>query len=206
MSAPTASERTYLALGDSYTIGEGVPEADRWGVLLAELLREHGVSVATPSTIARTGWTTSELSQAVTEANLQQKYDMVSLLIGVNNQYRGQPVERFRVEFEQLLNTAIAIANQEAEHVLVLSIPDWGITPFAAGRDRARIAAEIDAFNQEAQAACHRAGITFILITPLTRAHGSDKEFLAADGLHYARKMHLEWARLALPAALEILR
>ncbi|MFT2010930.1 SGNH/GDSL hydrolase family protein [Pontibacter sp. 13R65] len=206
VSSDSKLEFTYLALGDSYTIGEGVPEADRWGVLLAELLRERGVAVSNPETIARTGWTTSELAAAISEAALSEQYDLVSLLIGVNNQYRGQPLESYRTEFAGLLQTAIELARQQQGHVLVLSIPDWGITPFAHDRNQQQISEEIDAFNQVARQECENAEVTYIDITPLTRAHGSDPTYLAADGLHYAREMHLEWAKLALPAAQRILR
>ena len=197
---------TFLALGDSYTIGEGVPEADRWGVQLANLLREGGAAVASPQIIARTGWTTSELAAAIAEANLSETFDLVTLLIGVNNQYRGKPLSTYRTEFADLLQTVLGFAKHDPAHVVVLSIPDWGVTPFAQGRDRQRIAEEIDAFNEVAKEECGKAGVTFIDITPVTRTYGSDVTYLAPDGLHYAGKMHLEWARLALPYAQQLLK
>ena len=204
-SAGSGSELTFLALGDSYTIGEGVPEPDRWGMLLAGLLRDGGIAVTDPLTIAQTGWTTSELATAIAEAHLQQTFDLVSLLIGVNNQYRGQPLATFQNEFVELLNAAIRFANYKPTHVLVLSIPDWGATPFAEGRNRLQIAKEIDTFNQKARSETEKAGARFTNITPLTRTHGSDPAYLAPDGLHYAGNMHLQWAKLALPLAQEIL-
>jgi len=201
-----ATTYTYLALGDSYTIGESVPEADQWGVQLAALLRNEGVNVSNPTTIARTGWTTSELAEAITAANLTHAFDLVSLLIGVNNQYRGQSIETYRSEFKELLQTSVRLAKGNPAHVIVLSIPDWGVTPFAQGRDRQRIAAEIDAFNAVAEEEAQKTGVTFINITPLTRKYGNNAVYLASDGLHYAGKMHREWALLALPKAQKILK
>lgn len=204
---PAATAKyTYLALGDSYTIGQSVPEADQWGVQLAGLLRSKGMDISNPKTIARTGWTTSELAGAITAANLNQTYDLVSLLIGVNNQYRGQSIDTYRTEFKELLQTSIKFAKGDPTHVIVLSIPDWGATPFAQGRDRQRIADEIDAFNAIAEEEAQKAGITFIDITPLTRKYGNDAAYMASDGLHYAGKMHREWALLALPEAQETLK
>ncbi|GAB3829615.1 SGNH/GDSL hydrolase family protein [Pontibacter rugosus] len=204
---PTGSEHkyTYLALGDSYTIGESVPAADQWGQL-AGLLRADGVDVANPVTIARTGWTTSELASAVATAKLQPDFDIVSLLIGVNNQYRGQSISTYREEFKALLQTSVRLAKGRPGNVLVLSIPDWGATPFAANQNRARISEEIDAFNAVAKEEAQLAGVTFINITPLTREVSIKQEYLANDGLHYSGKMYKEWAQLALPEAKEILK
>ncbi len=198
---PTPPTYTYLALGDSYTIGESVPEADQWGMQLAGLLRNEGVQVSNPTTIARTGWTTAELATAIQEANVNQTFNLVSLLIGVNNQYRGQSISSYRSEFKALLQTAISFAGHDAAHVIVLAIPDWGQTPFAADRDGQQIAAEIDAFNAVAQEETQLAGAAFVNITPLTRKYGNNPDYVASDGLHYAGKMHYQWALVALPAA-----
>jgi lysophospholipase L1-like esterase len=139
---------SYLALGDSYTIGESVSADDRWGVKLAVLLRTEGFAIGDPVTIARTGWTTSELASAITAANPQPEFDLVSLLIGVNNQFRGQSQQAYCTEFKDLLQTAIRLAKGDPHNVIVLSIPDWSATPFGQSRqDPARIASEIDAFN-----------------------------------------------------------
>jgi lysophospholipase L1-like esterase len=196
-----AGKMGYLALGDSYTIGEGVPERDRWPVQLAALLRERGHDFGEPQIVARTGWTTDELSAAIDRADPRGPYDLVSLLIGVNNQYRGRSAEQYRAEFAALLQRAIGFAGGDAGRVIVLSIPDWGVTPFAAGRDRARIAAEIDAFNAINRQETERLGARYVDITPQSRAAGSDPSFLAPDGLHYSGRTYGEWARLALPAA-----
>lgn len=200
-----AGEMRFLALGDSYTIGEGVDEAQRWPVQLADLLRERGIDAGDPRIIARTGWTTDELSAAIDDADPQGPYALVSLLIGVNNQYRGRGTEEYRTEFAGLLRRAIGFAGGDASRVIVLSIPDWGVTPFADGRDRAQIAAEIDAYNAVNRDEARRAGAHWIDITPQSRAAGADPAFLVADGLHPSGRAYTEWARLALPAALEAL-
>lgn len=201
-----AGEMRFLALGDSFTIGEGVAEGERWPVQLAGLLRERGVDVGDPRIIARTGWTTDELSAAIDDADPRGPYALVSLLIGVNNQYRGRSAEEYRGEFAELLRRAVGFAGGEASRVIVLSIPDWSLTPFAADRDRARIAAEIDAYNAVNREEAERAGVHWVDVTPQSRAAGADPAFLAADGLHSSGRAYAEWARLALPAALEALR
>ena len=189
---------TYLALGDSYTIGESVAPTDRWPVQLAGLLRQSNLDVADPDIIARTGWTTAELQDAIAKSGNQKKYDLVSLLIGVNNQYRGQPQPIYRTEFRQLLQTAITFAGGKANRVVVLSTPDWSYSPFAVGRDKAMISKEIDQFNTIAQDECQQANIAFVNITPSTRQFTGSTEF-AIDGLHYSGLHMRRWAEQALP-------
>ncbi|RAJ97882.1 lysophospholipase L1-like esterase [Larkinella arboricola] len=203
----SAHAHTYLALGDSYTIGESVPARDRWSVQLAELLRKEGVDVADPDLIARTGWTTSELTEAIQRSGNQKTYGLVSLLIGVNNQYRGQDTGRYRTEFRDLLQTAIRFAADEPGRVFVLSIPDWGMTPYAANsrRDRQQIAREIDAFNAVAQEECQKAGIVYIDITPISRTAAGDASQIAEDGLHFSGKQYRLWAEKALPVVKKLL-
>ncbi len=193
----------YLALGDSYTIGEGVAENGRWPRQLAHALREEGIALDDPRIIATTGWTTDELSAAIDEAGLHGVFGFVSLLIGVNNQYRGRSVDEYRGEFSALLKRAVAFANNDPAHVLVLSIPDWGVTPFAiqSERDRDLIASELDAYNAVARDVCVEQGITFVDITPVSRERGAEPAMLADDGLHPSALMYAEWARLALPFA-----
>ncbi len=189
----------FLALGDSYTIGEGVAEAGRWPVQLAAALRAAGHDVGTPAIIARTGWTTDELDAAITAARPQGPYALVTLLIGVNNQYRGRPLDEYRAQFTGLLNRAIGFAGGDARRVVVVSFPDWGVTPFAAGQDRARIAREVDAFNAAAQAIATGAGAAFVDITPISRAHPN--EVNASDGLHPNTAQYARWTEAILPAA-----
>ncbi len=193
-----AHKLTYLALGDSYTIGESVPASDRWAGQLAGLLRQRNVDVADPDIIARTGWTTAELQNAITKSGNQKEYDLVSLLIGVNNQYRGQSLPTYRAEFRLLLQTAIAFADGKASHVVVLSIPDWGYSPFAQAQDKAKISKEIDQFNAVAQDECQRANVAFVNITPATRQFTGNAEF-APDGLHYSGLHMRRWAEQTLP-------
>ena len=198
---------TYLALGDSYTIGEGVPEADLWPVRLAALLRGEGIALADPRIIATTGWTTDELSSAMDAAEPLGDWDFVSLLIGVNNQYRDRGVDDYVGEFATLLQRAIALAGGRAGRVLVLSIPDWGVTPFAreSGRDLAQIAAELDAYNEAAKQICASLGVAFVDITGISRDRGGEADMLAGDGLHPSAAMHARWTEAALPAARDLL-
>lgn len=205
-TTPPTATISYLALGDSYTIGEGAPEADRWPVQLAALTQAQGLPLAAPTIIARTGWTTAELQEAIREANNTHTYGLVSLLIGVNNQYRRQSLAQYRQEFGALLATAVAFAGGQPRRVVVLSIPDWGQTPFAADHDRAQIAHEIDQFNQAAYEACQHADVAFVDITPLTRAAAGDASQVVADGLHYTGAQMRQWAQRALPVVQQRLR
>ncbi len=205
MATPAPSNQTYryLALGDSYTIGESVTEEERWPNQLAALVnssKEIDVTI-----VARTGWTTSELWQGIQAANPQGTYDMVSLLIGVNNQYRGYDMDEYRDEFKFLLEKAIEYAGGKPEHVIVLSIPDWGVTPFATGRDRGQISSEINTFNQINLEESQKAGIHYVDITPVSREAVYNSSLIAGDGLHPSGKMYAEWAKQVLPIAVEIL-
>jgi lysophospholipase L1-like esterase len=191
---------TYLALGDSYTIGEGVEPAGRWPVRLAAMLRDEGVPLAEPRILATTGWTTDELSAAMDAAAFDPPYDLVSLLIGVNDQYRGRDADDYRPAFRRLLRRAVALAGDRPARTLVLSIPDWGATPFARaqGRDAARIAAELDAYNAIARDETRRHGAHWIDVTPLSRQHPA---LLADDGLHPSAGQYALWTAAALDAA-----
>jgi lysophospholipase L1-like esterase len=202
--APTLS---YLALGDSYTIGEGVAPAERWPLQLAARLREEGVALADPRIIATTGWTTDELNAGIDAARPVGEVDFVSLLIGVNNQYRGRPLDEYRAQFAALLERAIGFAHGRADRVLVLSIPDWGVTRFgvASGRDTATIGRELDAYNAAAKAICDARGVAFVDITAVSRAQGGADAMLVEDGQHPSRAMYALWTDAALPAARRLL-
>ena len=202
--APQGDPVRLLALDDSYTIGEGVDSADRWPVLLAGALRDRGVGVADPVIVARTGWTVAELGTGIDQAGPVGPFDMVTLQIGVNDQYRGYPVEGFRDGFGALLDRAIGFADRDPDRVIVVSIPDWGVTPFAGSRDRERITSEIDAFNRVvAEEAAHR-GVGFVDVTPISRRAADEPGLLAGDGLHPSREMYAGWVELLLAVALEI--
>jgi lysophospholipase L1-like esterase len=195
----------YLALGDSYTIGEGVEAGERWPARLAALLRARGIAVAEPEIVARTGWTTDELDAAIDEAAPRGPYALVSLLIGVNNQYRGGPESIYRTQFAALLRRAVGFAGGDASRVVVLSIPDWSVTPFAEGRDRARIAHEVDAFNAAAREMTAELGARWVDVTPASRQAGADPAMLVADALHPSGRQYARWAELALPSAVAAL-
>ncbi|MBC8152186.1 MAG: SGNH/GDSL hydrolase family protein [Bacteroidetes bacterium] len=198
---------SFLSLGDSYTIGESVPENDRWSVQLAGLLRDGNLDVADPDIIAKTGWTTGQLRTAIAQSGNKKTYNLVSLLIGVNNQYRGRSLARYRTDFRKLLQTAVAFADGKPGRVMVLSIPDWGQSPFAKKKDKepAKIGSEIDAFNAIAQDECKKASVAFVNITPLTRSAVGDPSQFADDGLHYSSKQMKRWAEAALPVAKDLL-
>lgn len=195
----------YLALGDSYTIGESVPDSGRFPAQLVSALQKNNVFVNTPEIIATTGWTTDELASAIKkkESLLLPRYNLVSLLIGVNNQYRGRDAEEYRTQFKDLLRTAIVFAGGEKAKVFVLSIPDWGVTPFAEGRDRKKIGEEIDLYNKINKEGTLKEGITYIDITPESRTAVNDKSLIAADGLHPSEKMYKEWIDLMLPEVIK---
>lgn len=195
----------YLALGDSYTIGESVSEPERWPDQLARLLQAEGIHTEV-TIIARTGWTTSELWEGIQARQIQPPYDLVSLLVGVNNQYRGYSIDEYREQFTFLLNKAIEYAGGKPERVIVLSIPDWGVTPFAADRDTEQIAQEIDAFNSVNREESERAGVRYIDVTPISRMATDEASLIAEDGLHPAGKMYALWAEQVLPVARAILQ
>jgi len=201
------TELRYLALGDSYTIGEAVDEAGRWPMQLARLLRMEGVLVGDPRIIATTGWTTDELDAAITAAEPLGQHDFVTLLIGVNNQYRGRDVEEYRTQFAALLWRAIGFAGNRPGRVLVLSIPDWGVTPFgaASGRDVEQISRELDAYNLAARTVCAQRDVAFVDIAAVSRTRGTEPAMVADDGLHPSAAMYTEWTRLAFPVAHRLL-
>ena len=194
----------FLVLGDSYSIGEGVAERDRWPAQLAMALRRVGDEIEDPRYIARTGWTTDELSAGIDEVEggespLTPPYRLVTLQIGVNDQYRGRPVSEFRPQFTRLLERAIGYAGGDASHVLVLSIPDWGRTPFAQaqGRDAAQVTRELDAYNAATAEICAAHGVAWVDITDLTRTPAGGKD-VVDDGLHPSPAMYSAWVERIL--------
>lgn len=203
MTTRAAEPKRYLALGDSYSIGESVAEDARFPVQLVAALREHGQAFLAPELIARTGWTTSELQDAIDLTKPRAPFDLVTLQAGVNNQYRGGDLRRYRSEFSKLLLHAIALAGREKNQVLVLSIPDWGVTPFgrADKRGARRIGKQIDAFNAEARDVCHKNGVRFIDITATSRDRGDASDMLAADGLHPSAAMYARWVERIMAEA-----
>ena len=185
---------SFLALGDSYTIGEQVLLSESFPYRAAQLLRKEGIGIAAPEIIAKTGWATDELAAAIDQTLFLKSYDLVSLLIGVNNQYRGRTADQYRIEFEALLKQALGFAGNDSHKVFVVSIPDWGVTPFAQTRDAKQIAKEIDEYNLACKEITERYNCTFIDITAAQRADSNNPEMLAADGLHPSGKEYAKWA------------
>lgn len=181
----------YLALGDSYTIGESVLESERFPVQLVKRLQADSINIEDPQIIATTGWTTDELLAAIKEKNIKDTFNIVTLLIGVNNQYRGRDAENYRGELKQLIDIAVKYAGGNKDNVFVLSIPDWGVTPFAEGKDRDKIAAEIDLYNKVKKEECEKAGIKYYDITEISLI--KDQSLTASDGLHPSGKMYGLW-------------
>ncbi|WP_426285841.1 SGNH/GDSL hydrolase family protein [Luteibacter sp. E-22] len=199
------TDPAFLALGDSYTIGEGVPEEGRWPVQLTVRLRENGIAVGAPRIVATTGWTTDELSAAMDAAALQPGYAFVTLLIGVNNQYRGRTTTEYGEQFLALLRRAAELSG-DARRVVVVSIPDWGVTAFAEGRDRAAIGRDIDAFNAIARDETLRMNSRWVDVTPASREAGAKPGMLVDDGLHPSAAQYAEWVKRILPEAQAVLR
>ena len=205
--AMQAGELRFLALGDSYTIGEGVAASGRWPQRLAQRLRADGINLGDPTIIATTGWTTDELSAAMDGAALAPPYDFVTLSIGVNNQYRGRDTDNYRVEFRALLDRAVALADARPQRVVVVSIPDWGVTKFGreSGRDTGTIAHELDAYNAiNREEAAHR-GVAWADVAAISRKAGDSAEQLADDGLHPSARQYDAWLTTIEPKARQAL-
>ena len=202
---PTERPYRYLALGDSYTIGESVAVDERWPVQLVAALRGQSINISDSEIIAKTGWTTSELAEGIALAQPQGPYDLVSLLIGVNNQYRGLSEEQYREQFVGLLETAVTLTGNNPNRVFVVSIPDWGVTPFGQRRDFREVSAAIDAFNAINRAETESRSIVYIDITQISRQAPEDRGLIADDGLHPSGEMYRQWVELISPAAKRLL-
>lgn len=199
---------TYLALGDSYTIGESVSQSASFPYQLQARLKAENLTLAEPKIIATTGWTTDELNTAIQQANLKSRFDFVTLLIGVNNQYRGYPLDTYKKEFSALLQTAINFAGGNKSRVFVLSIPDWGKTPFGinSSRNIEDIASDIDLFNAVCKGITVDEGVNYLDITPISRRGLAEPDLVAADDLHPSKEMYAEWTGLLLPQVVKALK
>jgi len=204
----SGNQLSYLALGDSYTIGEAVPQDQSFPYQLAATANLQALKIGKPTIVATTGWTTNELQAAIKSTSLQPKYDIVTLLIGVNNQYRGYSIDTYRTEFKDLLQTAISYAGGNTAHVFVVSIPDWGATPFGkqSGRNIAEIAKEIDAFNAVNREETLKRSVSYTDITSASRNAATDGTLVAGDGLHPSGKMYQDWAAHILPSVLSVFK
>ncbi|OLS28801.1 MAG: hypothetical protein HeimC2_04020 [Candidatus Heimdallarchaeota archaeon LC_2] len=199
------SKKKFLALGDSYTIGESVEINERWPVRLIKQLNEKNIQISDLKIVATTGWTTSELAAKITEEIFEPPYDLVTLLIGVNNQYRGEDKNKYRSELTDLIYQAIDFSGGIRSNVLVISIPDWSNTPFADNKNRAEIATEIDIYNKINLEQCDLLEVKFMDITPISRKAKQDPTLIAEDGLHPSGKMYEQWVQLMFPIVEKIL-
>jgi len=189
----------YLALGDSYTIGESVPQSQSYPYQLADALNAQSFRMQPPKIIAVTGWTTDDLISAISQSGItDKKFSFVTLLIGVNDQYQQLSQENYKIKFARVLNTAITFAGGDASRVFVLSIPDWGVTPFAAGQDNV-IGPQIDRFNAINKSISTAVGVNYLDITAISRQAATDTSLIASDGLHPSGKMYMLWVNLLEP-------
>lgn len=195
----------YIALGDSYTVGEGVALHQSFPYQVVRFLRKTGFQFSAPEIIARTGWTTDELAAAMEQHRFLPQYDFATLLIGVNNQYRGRAVEEYKLEFETLLNKVLQFADKK-EHVLVLSIPDYGSSPFAKNLDGEKIAREIDLFNSVNKALSVQYKVQYVDVTRDGREAHPTRETFAQDGLHPSEKEYGRWAEKVFAVVRNLLK
>jgi lysophospholipase L1-like esterase len=198
-------EKKILALGDSYTIGESVHLNERWPVQLKNNLAGINSNTYSLEIIAKTGWTTGELINGIKNKKINNTFDLVTLLIGVNNQYRSQDLEIFRIELKELLNISIKYANYKPQNVIVVSIPDWGVTPFAKEKDSQKIATEIDLFNSVKKMEANKLGVHYVNITEISRDAINNSQLIAEDGLHPSGLMYSRWVEKIQPIAYQIL-
>jgi lysophospholipase L1-like esterase len=195
----TNDSLTYLALGDSYTVGEAEPQAQSYPYQLTNSLSNNGYKVLRPNVIATTGWTTQDLINAIAASGISgKKFGFVTLLIGVNDQYQHLSIDVYKQNFTQLLNESILFAGGDATKVFVISIPDWGVTPFANGQDSV-IYPQIMAFNAVNLAISKAAGVNYVDVTPVSRTAANDPTLIAPDGLHFSGKMYALWVKLLEP-------
>ena len=187
---------SYLALGDSYTIGESVKESERWPVQLSNSLKNK---LNKPIIIAKSGWTTDQLIDTLNKIKFNKKFDFVSLLIGVNNQFQGQNANGFRPEFIEILEKSLKLVNNRKERFFVISIPDWGASPFGSGFDRDKVSKEIDEFNSVLKEESEKRGVRYFNITAISRRALTDRTLIASDGLHPSGKMYKLWVDKMIP-------
>jgi lysophospholipase L1-like esterase len=191
---PTVVTKTYLALGDSYTIGQGVAADQRFPIQTMDWLFQNGIRIENPKIVATTGWTTLALQNAINTQTFAPKYDVVSLLIGVNDQYTGVDTNTYRTRFTQLLQKSITLADNKVSHVFVLSIPDYSVTPFVDVFNKPRVSREIDWFNNINKSITQAYGCQYLDITPSTRMAATNRALIASDSLHPSGLEYKKWA------------
>ena len=201
LSARAEATPRFLALGDSYTIGTSVEESKRWVNELVRLMRQDSVQISDPEVIAHNGWTTGDLLAALDKEKPKGPYDLITLMIGVNNQFQGQPIENYRKDLQALFAVATRLAGGDPRKIVVLSIPDYSVTPFAQDKDPDKIAAQVVKFNAVLLDETHRARARMVDITPVSRFAKVNAQLVAEDGLHPSWRLHAVWARLVYPVA-----
>jgi lysophospholipase L1-like esterase len=197
---------SYLALGDSYTIGTGIDVEENWPMQLSDLLKDNNLTVRNTKIIAANGWTTTDLKEGILYENPDSSYNMVSLLIGVNNQYQGLDIELYKTDFRELLEQSIAFANGDSGKVFVVSIPNYGVTPFGKLRDAEKVTREIASYNEIAKNISAEYGIPFVNITPISEMAEDDRDLLASDDLHPSAKMYGMWVKEIMPTVTQLLQ
>ena len=188
------SKLSFLALGDSYTIGEGVNENERWPNQFVEVAYENGLDFEKPEIIAETGWKTFDLLNAISQTNFTQKYDYVSLLIGVNNQFNSRSIDEFEEDLNKLMDKINSLKKSNG-NIIIISIPDWGYTPFGNSYNREKISSEINLFNNSLITFANSYGLKYVDVTEISRRAINESNLLASDNLHPSGLMYLEWAK-----------
>ena len=188
------SKLSFLALGDSYTIGEGVNENERWPNQFVEVAYENGLDFEKPEIIAETGWKTFDLLNAISQTNFTQKYDYVSLLIGVNNQFNSRSIDEFEEDLNKLMDKMNSLKKSNG-NIIIISIPDWGYTPFGNSYNREKISSEINLFNNSLITFANSYGLKYVDVTEISRRALNESNLLASDNLHPSGLMYLEWAK-----------
>lgn len=200
-----SGKKTYLALGDSYTVGASVAEWQSFPEQLTTLLKNGHIDIASPDMVAVSGWTTADLLNSLQTNPPPKTYSFVTLLIGVNNQYQGRQIDEYKVQFSELLHLAISYAGDKPGHVFVLSIPDYGVTPFGSQFDKDEVAGQIDLFNAANKAIAEKEGTAYVDITAISRNAQYDPSLTARDGLHPSPEQYYKWVQKLYPLVLEIL-
>lgn len=190
----SVSKFSFLALGDSYTIGEGVEESKRWPNQFIEIAYEKGLYFEKPKIIAKTGWKTYDLLNAINETNFTKKYDYVSLLIGVNNQFNSRPIDEFEQDLNDLMEEMKKIKKNDGS-IIIISIPDWGYSPFGESSDMIDISSQIDLFNSSLRKFASTNNLKFVDVTEISRRGIDEPNLIAGDSLHPSGIMYLEWAK-----------
>tara|TARA_B100002052_G_scaffold220321_1_gene202272 strand:+ start:486 stop:1187 length:702 start_codon:yes stop_codon:yes gene_type:complete len=194
LSKSLESSYSFIALGDSYTIGEGVNENERWPNQFVDVAYENGVDFDQPIIIAETGWKTYDLLNAINQTNFTKKYDYVSLLIGVNNQFNSRPIDEFEQDLNDLMEEMKKIKKNDGS-IIIISIPDWGYSPFGESSDMIDISSQIDLFNSSLRKFASTNNLKFVDVTEISRRGIDEPNLIAGDSLHPSGIMYLEWAK-----------